>query len=86
VNKNTLKAEGQVGDKLYLVALDSGASLTVVRPDVTAGLPERYVRTPEALQMVSDKILPIWKGTLVKFILGWRLLTKLVFVAKITWD
>jgi hypothetical protein len=68
------------------MVIDSGASLTVVRPDVTAGLPERYKRTPETLKMVADEILPVLKETLVKSILWRRLLTKLRFVAKITYE
>lgn len=58
--------------------------MTVVRQNITAGLPEKYLSTPEALQMVSGQILPILKEALLKLTLGRRLLTKCVFVSKIT--
>jgi hypothetical protein len=57
--------------------------LTVVRPDITAGLPEKYLRTPGTLQIESGEVLPILKEALMKLTLWRRLLTKWVFISKI---
>jgi hypothetical protein len=40
-NENRLFAQGLVEDKPCSVTIDTGAAVTVVRPNITAGLPER---------------------------------------------
>jgi hypothetical protein len=49
--KGSLIADGWVKEKPCRVTIDTGASATVVRPDIVAGLPERelsqcYKRSP----------------------------------------
>jgi hypothetical protein len=79
-----LKAKGRIGDKSCIVTVDTGAAMTVARPDIADGLPEReplmecYVRT------ASGHTLPIMKEVLVKLIMGRRPLIKWVCVANIT--
>lgn len=38
---NSLHTKGQIGDKSYIVTIDTGATVTIARPDITAELPER---------------------------------------------
>jgi hypothetical protein len=52
-----VNAEGRIGDKSWLVTIETGAPVTVASPDITAGLPERDLTTPEVLQMESGEIL-----------------------------
>jgi hypothetical protein len=40
------------------IAIDSGAQATFVRPDITAGLPDRELTTPYFLQTVSRRTSP----------------------------
>jgi hypothetical protein len=35
----TLNTEGWIGDKLFLVTIDTGASVTISIPAITVGLP-----------------------------------------------
>jgi hypothetical protein len=50
---NSLHAEGQRGEKVYLLAIDAGASVTIARLDIAAGLPERDPPMKCALQAAS---------------------------------
>jgi hypothetical protein len=58
---NSLHAEEQTGDKLYLVTVDTRTSMTITRSDITAGLPEGDQPTKCALQMASGETLPVLK-------------------------
>jgi hypothetical protein len=58
--------------------------VTVVRPDIAAGLPEREPSTKCALQTASGETLPILKEAFVTLTLGRRPLEVRVFVAAIT--
>jgi hypothetical protein len=66
---DSLNAKGRIGDKVHvcLVTIDTGA---FVRPDITAGLPERDLATLYILQIASREIFPILNEALVKLILG----------------
>lgn len=58
--------------------------MTIVRLDITAGLPERELTRPYVLQMVSGKTVPILKEALVELTLGQCPLTTWLFVTKVT--
>lgn len=77
-------AKRRIEDKSYLVTVYIGASVTIARPDTTAGLSVRDLITPYVLQMASREILPILKEALVKLTLGQCPLTTWVFIASIT--
>jgi hypothetical protein len=63
------------------VTINTGASVTVVRLDITVGLPEGDLAMPYNLQMASEEILLILKEVLVKLTLGQCPLTTCVYVA-----
>jgi predicted aspartyl protease len=81
---NRLVAQGWVADKPSSVNIDTGAAVTVIRPDIAAGLPEREPSTKCALQTASGETLPILKEAFVTLTLGRRPLGIYVFVADIT--
>jgi hypothetical protein len=72
---NSLKVEGQIGDKSCLVTVDTRASVTIARPDIRAGLPQKDPPMKCILQMASGETLPILKEVLVTLTLWWRPLT-----------
>jgi hypothetical protein len=76
-NHDSLQAEGWIGEKPCLVTIDAGASVTITRPHITAGLPEKD------LQMASEETLPILKETLVEVTLGQSPIYNWVFVTHI---
>jgi hypothetical protein len=78
--RDNLHFEGRKTDKSYLVAADTGASVTIARPDITAELPERDLTTPQVLQMASAHL----KEALAQLILPLRALTTWLIVASIT--
>jgi hypothetical protein len=51
----SLFTKGWVGDKECLVTVDTGAFVTVVRPDIAAGWPERQIKQGFKLQTVYSK-------------------------------
>jgi hypothetical protein len=71
-------------DKPCSVTIDTRAAVTVVRPDIAAGLPEREPSTKCALQTTSGETLPILKEAFVTLTLWRRPLGIWVFVADIT--
>jgi hypothetical protein len=76
--------QGWVGDKPCLVTVDTGAYVTVVRPDIAAGWPERQLSQRFKPQTVSGERLPILKEAFLTLTLGRRPLKIWVFVANIT--
>jgi serine/threonine protein kinase len=56
-----LVTQGWVGDKPCLVTVDTGAYVTVARPDIAARWPEKQLNPGLALQTVSGEALPIMK-------------------------
>jgi hypothetical protein len=80
----SLFTQGSVGDKPWLVTVDTGAYVTVVRPDIAAGWPERQLRQRFKLQAVSGETLPILKEVFLTLTVGWRPIKICVFVANIT--
>jgi hypothetical protein len=79
-----LFTQGWVGDKPCVVAVDTGAYVTVVRPDIADGWPERQLRQRFKLQTVSGEKLPILKEVFLSVTLGRRPLKIWGFVANIT--
>jgi hypothetical protein len=64
--------------------VDTGAYVTIARPDIAAGWPERQPHPGFTLQTVSGESLLILKDVLLTFMLGRRQLKMWVFVANIT--
>jgi hypothetical protein len=65
-----LNAMGHIGDKLHLMSIDTGASVTITRPDISAGLPEKEIVWLYIMQMLSGETLPILKQVLMELSLG----------------
>jgi hypothetical protein len=82
--RTNLRVNGRIGDKPCIVTIDTGAAVSIARPDMAAGLPEREVTRKTYVRSVSGQIVPILKEALLKLILGKCLLTAWVFVANIT--
>jgi predicted aspartyl protease len=82
--RNRLVAQGWTVDKRCSVTIDTGAAVTVVRPDIAAGLPVREPSTKCALQMATGETLPSLREAFVTLTLGRRPLEILVFVVDIT--
>jgi hypothetical protein len=80
----SLVTQGWVGDKPCRVTVDAGASVTIARPDIAAGWPERQPHPGFTLQTVSGESLPILKEVLLTLTLERRPLKMWVFVANIT--
>jgi hypothetical protein len=57
----SLVTQGWVGDKPCQVTVDTGAYVTVAKPDIAAGLPERQLNPNFTLQTVSGGSIPILK-------------------------
>jgi hypothetical protein len=63
--KGVIIEKGWIQDKPCLVTMDTRASVTITRPDITVGLPNREPSQPCILQMVSRETLPVLKEALV---------------------
>jgi hypothetical protein len=57
----SLVTQGWVGNKPCLVTVDTGAYVTVARPDIAAVWAERQPNQRYTLQMVSGEALAIFK-------------------------
>jgi hypothetical protein len=49
-NDNSLHSEGRISDRQILATMNTRASVISARPDITAGLQERKLNRPYALQ------------------------------------
>jgi hypothetical protein len=81
---NSLHAKGWVGGKARLVTVDTGASVTIIRPDIAVRLLKKDLPTKCALQMASWEALPILKEALVTVTLGQNPLSSWVFAFNVT--
>jgi predicted aspartyl protease len=81
--KGSLITGGWVQEKPCRVTIDTGASATVARPDIVAGLPERQLNQPYVLQTASGETIPVVKEAHVGLTMGRRTLRSSVFVADI---
>jgi hypothetical protein len=68
--ENCLVAQGWIGNKACLVTIDTGACVTVARPDNVAGCLERKPSQCYRLTTVSGESPPILKKALVELTLG----------------
>jgi hypothetical protein len=79
-----LGTRGLGGDKQCLVTVDTGANLTVARPDIAAGWPESQPDQRFRLQTASGEALPILREVFLTLNLGRAPLKIWVFVSTIT--
>jgi hypothetical protein len=84
--KGSLIADGWVQEKPCRVSIDTGASATVARPDIVAGLTERELSQPYVLQTASGETMPVKKEAHVELTMGQSTLRSWVFVADIADD
>jgi predicted aspartyl protease len=75
-----------IQEKPCRVTIDTGASATVARPDIVAGLPERELSRPYVLQTASGETIPIVREAHVELTMGRRTLRSWVFIADIKDD
>jgi hypothetical protein len=66
------------------VTIDTGASVTIVRPDIVTGQPERMPTMTYALQTASGETIPMLREALIKLTLGRRVQRIWVFVTEVT--
>jgi predicted aspartyl protease len=66
------------------VTFDTGASVTISRPDIVAGLPERKTNLPYVLQTASGETIPVMREAHVELTLGRRPLRIWVLCANTT--
>jgi predicted aspartyl protease len=79
-----LSVDGRIGQKPCLVTVDTGSTMTIVRPDTAEGLPERE-RTPDiSLMSASGQKIPILKEALVILTMGECRVRTWAIVANIT--
>jgi predicted aspartyl protease len=84
--KGSLIADGWIQERPCRVTVDTGASATVARPDIVAGLPERELSRPYVLKTASGETMPVMKKAHVELTMGQRTLRSWVFVADIADD
>jgi predicted aspartyl protease len=66
------------------VTIDTGASVTIARPNIVAGQPEKKPSRAYVVQTASGETIPVLKEALVELTLGQRALRIWVFVAEVT--
>jgi hypothetical protein len=66
------------------MSFNTGVSMTIERPDIVAGQPERKPSRPYVLQTAPGETIPVLKEALVELRLGRCALKIRVFVAEIT--
>jgi predicted aspartyl protease len=84
--KGSLTADGWIQEKPCRVTIDTGASVTIARPDIVEGLPEKELSRPYVLQTASGETIPVVKEARVELTIGRRTLRSWVFIAYITDD
>jgi hypothetical protein len=67
--EDRLLADGGI-QKPRRVTIDNGALVTVARPDIVAGVPERTPSRHYVLQVVSGRMIPVTEEGLVQLSLG----------------
>lgn len=55
-------AEGWIGDKSFLVTINTRACMMITRPDLGEGLPETGLPSPYTLQVASEDTSPSLEG------------------------
>jgi predicted aspartyl protease len=82
--EDSLIADGWIHERPCRVIIDTGASVTIARPDIVAGLPERKSNLPYVLQTASGETIPVIREARVELTLGRRPVRIWVLVADIT--
>jgi hypothetical protein len=67
---DSLLAEGWIQRKACRVIIDTGASVTIARPDIVAGQPERKLSSAYVLQTASGETIPVLTEALIELTLG----------------
>jgi hypothetical protein len=83
--EGSLNAYGWIREKLCRVTIDTGASVTIARPD-RRGAARKGATRPYVLQTTPGKTIPVVKEARVELTLRRRTLRIWVFVADITDD
>jgi hypothetical protein len=65
-NGDSRNIKGRIVDKSCCMTIYTGPSLTIIKPDITPGLPEREQTWPYILQMASEETAPVLKEVLVE--------------------
>jgi hypothetical protein len=81
---DSLNVELWTGDKSRLVIMDTGIEVTIARPGITEGVPEREMVRPYFPQINSVGYFPFLKEEFVELALGRSSLTTCLFFNKIT--
>jgi predicted aspartyl protease len=79
-----LRVDGWIGEKPCVVSVDTGASSTIVSPQMAEGLPIRVPASVTYLQSVSGDAVPVLQEALVKLTLGKYHLVSWALVAETT--
>ena len=80
---DSLIADGWVRGRQYQILVDTGAAVTVIRPDVAEGLPSKKPNRPYQLVTASGDNLPVVKEALLELTLGRSTVRLWVFVARV---
>jgi hypothetical protein len=78
--ENSLIADCWIQERPCRVIIDTGASVTIARPDIVAGLPERKPSLPYVLQTASGETISVMREARVELTLRLRLMRIWVLV------
>jgi hypothetical protein len=82
--EDSLITDGWIQERPCRVIIDTGASVTIARPDLVAGLPERKPNLSYVLQTASGETIPVMREAHVELTLGRRPVRIWMLVADIT--
>jgi hypothetical protein len=70
--EDSLIADGWIQERPCRVTIDTGASVTIARPDIVAALPERKLNLSYVLRTASGETIPVMREAHVELTLGRR--------------
>jgi hypothetical protein len=82
--EDSLIADGWLQERPCRVTIDTGASVTIARPDIVVGLPEGKPNLSFVLRTASGETIPVMREAHVEVTLGRGPLRIWVLVADIT--
>jgi hypothetical protein len=82
--QDSLIADGWIQERPCRVTIDTRASVSIARPNIVAGLPERKPNLLYVLRTTSGETIPVMREAHVELTLGRRSLRISVLVAHIT--
>jgi hypothetical protein len=82
--QDSLIADAWIKERPCRLTIDTEASVTIARPDIVAGLPERKPNLSYDLSTASGETIPVMREAHVELTLGRRPLRFWVLVADIT--